>query len=207
MVGSNGLHCNCRQTVNGGTRTHISRDSALSETTAESPVTVGHNMLMDSGFQEKSNRIPSTYGPLTDGQRRSLLRQLPECLVVQLMRFSVDSKTRTPVKNQRPVKVPITDLDLTHLIVDNVMKREDLTTLNASYRYDLYAMCLHVDSDTVSHGHYIAYVKSNDTGTWYKCDDEAVTPVNIEYEVSTRQVRENVYLLLYHKNRTSPNAL
>ena len=137
----------------------------------------------------------------TDGQRRSLLRQLPECLVVQLMRFSVQNGTARKI--QRPVKVPVTELDLTRLIVDNVMKREDLTALNASYHYDLYAMCLHVGSDSIAHGHYISYVKSSETGRWYKCDDETVTDVNIEYEMNTRLVRENVYLLFYHKNRNT----
>ena len=219
MLGSNGLRCSCsnsKQTVPNGhipsQRLCSTVDSALTDCSSStgmnssnvSPVTVGHNVFFDSGFQDhhllKSTDSQSARQVfLTDGQHRSLLRQLPECLVVQLMRFNVHRGMAKKI--QRPVKVPVTELDLTRLIVDNVMKREDLTALNASYHYNLYAMCLHVGSDSITHGHYISYVKSTDNGLWYKCDDETVTEVNIDYEMSTRLVRENVYLLFYHKNR------
>ena len=224
MIGTNGLRCSCsnnKQTLVRNGNLHLqtnqlcsTADSALTDYSGTgsngsniSPITVGHNMFFDSGFQDQQqlrNTNKSTSSNrvcLTDGQRRSLLRQLPECLVVQLMRFTINQGTAKKI--QRPVKVPVTELDLTRLIVDNVMKREDLTALNASYHYDLYAMSLHVGSDSIAHGHYISYVKSTDNGHWYKCDDETVTEVNIDYEMNTRLVRENVYLLFYHKNRTA----
>lgn len=130
----------------------------------------------------------------TCGKRRSLLRQLPQCLVVQLMRFSF--KDGQLFKDQRPIQVELENLDLGHLVVDSVMQREDLSSLNDSHHYELYAMCAHLGGQTSSSGHYIAYARAMD-GRWYKYDDELVSHVNISYELNTRTVRENAYLLFY----------
>ncbi len=164
-------------------------------------------MLNDSGFQDNAFRtstpihgVTSPTAPppakLTDGKRRSLLRQLPECLIVQLMRFSYQNGS--PHKVQRPVSIPLNQLDLTQLIVDNVMQREDLTALHASYCYDLCGLSLHLGAEFTNQGHYVAYSKAGD-GQWYAFDDEKVVAVNMEYELNTRRVRENAYLLFYRK--------
>ena len=182
-------------------------DSALGQSTVVSPIHAPEldatRTLNDSGFHDHQFKTstpihgsPVSNIKLTDGQRRSLLRQLPECLIVQLLRFRYQHGS--PHKVHRPVSIPLTNLDLTQLIVDNVMKREDLTALHASYKYELYGLCLHLGAESTSYGHYIAYSKAS-TGEWYRFSDEVVTSVNIEYELSTRQVRENSYLLFYRK--------
>ena len=138
---------------------------------------------------------------VTDGQRRSLLRQLPECLVVQLMRFKVDASTRESSKLSLPVNIPLTQLDLTGYVIDSVLQREDLTSSAATlggYRYDLMGLCAHVGASSLAHGHYVAFVKTRHCG-WCRFDDEQVTQVNMQYELSTRQVRENAYLLFYRR--------
>ena len=182
-------------------------DSALGQSTAMSPIPgpgfESTRTLNDSGFHDHQFKTstpihgpPSPHIKLTDGQRRSLLRQLPECLIVQLLRFTYQHGS--PHKVHRPVSIPLTNLDLTQLIVDNVMKREDLTALHASYKYELYGLCLHLGAESTAYGHYVAYSKAA-TGEWYRFSDEVVTSVNMEYELSTRQVRENSYLLFYKK--------
>ena len=196
----------------GATKNVLNLRKAPSTSDSALQATFGHNSIMspipgdptnNSGFRDHhirtSTPIRGTISPvrLTDGQRRSLLRQLPECLIVQLMRFSYHQGQ--PRKLGRPVSIPLVKLDLTHLIIDNVMKREDLTALNACFRYDLCGLCMHLGSESTSYGHYIAYAQASD-GHWYKFDDEVVSQVNMEYELNTRQVRENAYLLFYRKS-------
>lgn len=182
-------------------------DSAVGYTaspsnTPMSPIPVSGDVFMDSGFHDNHIRTSTPIrsatlpGRLTNGQRRSLLRQLPECLVVQLLRFTVSQGIAKKI--QKPVSIPLVNLDLTHLIIDNVMKREDLTALHTSFKYNLYGVCLHLGAESTNFGHYVAYVKASDNA-WYRCDDERVQPVNMEYELYTRQVRENAYLLFYKK--------
>lgn len=158
----------------------------------------------DSGFHDNQmrtstpilNPMCNTGVKLTDGQKRSLLRQLPDCLVVQILRFSQSFGELT--KLRKPVSVPLNGLDLTHLIIDNVMDKEDLTGLRTNFKYDLYGVCVHLGGDCMSAGHYISFVKVQD-GKWYKFDDEFVTAVNMEYELTTKLLRENAYLLFYRK--------
>ena len=199
----------------GGMEHHRKRlltaDSAVGGSPAVIPSTpmspipnLGGEAFNDSGFHDNnlgirtSTPIAAPVAPvrLTDGQKRSLLRQLPECLVVQLMRFTVSQGM--PKKVQRPVSVPLTNLDLTHLIIDNVMRREDLTALHSSFKYSLYAMSLHLGGSSTNYGHYVSYVKGSDN-SWYRHDDEDVRAVNMEYELNTKEVRENAYLLFYRK--------
>ncbi len=124
------------------------------------------------------------------------MRQLPECLIVQLLRFTYQQGS--PHKVHRPVSIPLTNLDLTQLVADNVIKREDLATPHPVHRYELYGLCLHLGAESTSYGHYVAYSKAA-TGEWFRFSDEVVASVNIDYELSTRQVRENAYLLFYRK--------
>ena len=169
---------------------------------AMSPIVGGGEVFHDSGYHDNNIRTSTPIGAppvvprLTDGQKRSLLRQLPECLVVQLMRFTV-SHGQTK-KIQSPVSITLTHLDLTRLIIDNVMRREDVASMHTTYKYSLYGMCVHLGADSTSCGHYVAYIKAVDN-SWYRCDDSKVMPVNMEYELNTKQVRENAYLLFYKK--------
>ena len=195
----------------GGGVTATPTDSAIMLPCVVSPIVSDTSQCNDSGYHDNKQfrtstpirsgsavTVATTTSPdrLTDGQRRSLLRQLPECLVVQLMRFSYHDGE--PRKLLRPVSVPLHNLNLTHLIIDNVLRRDGLTAISSSYRYDLYAVCVHLGSSSIAFGHYVAYVVAAD-GKWYRFDDDIVTAVNMEYELNTKRLRENAYMLFYRK--------
>lgn len=205
--------------INGITHTRIgetirrrkftSVDSAIySPSSVVSPIAgTREEVFNDSGFQDHTAGGQRTSTPihavsvpplkLTDGQQRTLLRQVPKCLIVQLMRYTYDGGQ--PIKLHRPVVLPLSGLDLTPQIVDTVIQRTDTPAHPpSSNRYDLYGLCLHLGADMTASGHYIAYGRLSD-GTWYRYDDDHVTPVNMEYELSTRQVRENAYLAFYRR--------
>ena len=231
LFGSDGLQCeNCNRVdydaspvlTNGGRSNAVLRrppprrlvqpptDSPIVGQAAMSPIPGGAGeMFNDSGYHNTNIRTSTPINTavtskLTNGQKRSLLRQLPECLVVQLMRFTmrrVDGG-HMPSKIHAPVMIPLTQLDLTHLVIDNVMmhnRRPEGMHPGASFRYSLYGVCLHLGAESTSVGHYVSYVRAAADNTWYRYDDAQVTPVNIEYELNTRQVRENAYLLFYKK--------
>jgi ubiquitin carboxyl-terminal hydrolase 8 len=174
-----------------------------------SPIANSSNIISDNSFSDSlfKTSTPIHGAPVprgikvTDGQRRSLLRQLPECLIVQLLRFSFHQGQ--PRKVYRPVSIPLNTLDLTSLIIDNVMKREDLTALHTCFRYNLYGLVLHLGGESTGFGHYVAYTQASNN-VWYKFDDHNVTEVNMEYELNTKTVRENAYLLFYKKSVTTP---
>ena len=230
LFGSDGLLCeNCNQAPdlgaspavlsNGGRSNTVLRrqpprrlieqptDSPIMGQVAMSP-TPGRagEMFNDNGYQSTyiQTSTPITAPPvtskLTDGQKRLLLRQLPDCLVVQLMRFTM-RHGNTPHKIHAPVAIPLTQLDLTHVVIDNVMTNRQAEGIHpgAGFCYSLYGVCLHLGAESTSCGHYVAYIHAKVHNSWYRCDDAMVTPVNMEYELNTRQVQENAYLLFYKK--------
>ncbi|XP_006824629.1 ubiquitin carboxyl-terminal hydrolase 2-like [Saccoglossus kowalevskii] len=131
------------------------------------------------------------------GQRRSLLRQLPECLIVQLMRFRYDSLRCRTYKKHTPITIPLNELDLSNLILDTVTNREPVINLRSAYY--LYSLCLHLGGQSASCGHYVAYSKALDDN-WYKFDDDYVTMVsNMEDECNNDVIKENAYLLFFKR--------
>ncbi|OWF45254.1 ubiquitin carboxyl-terminal hydrolase 3-like [Mizuhopecten yessoensis] len=208
--------------VNGRKRGFSSVDSAVGSLGSPltgnpmSPIPGNGEFVNDSGFQDtvfktstpiadsQFSFIPQ-HQRLKDAQRRCLLRQLPECLVIQLMRFNYNPFTRQSSKVQAPVSIPLRDLDLTQIMFDTVTNREDLSAPEHTHKYDLYGVCVHLGADTTSYGHYISYCLQSDNNTWYKFDDEDVTEVNMEYELTMRELRENAYILFYKKAASSPS--
>ncbi|GFO44133.1 endonuclease-reverse transcriptase [Plakobranchus ocellatus] len=130
-------------------------------------------------------------------QRRCLLRQLPECLIIQLMRFQYDQATRTPTKVNTSISVRLRNFNLRDVIYDTVTHRNDLTAQHGGYVYELYALCLHLGGNSTSHGHYVSYCLDGEK--WYRMDDQDVMEVNMEYQLSTEEIRQNAYLLFYRK--------
>ena len=196
-------------------------EAAAAAAAAASPIPKARDLFNDSGFHDNRFRTSTPIAAggaggagagrgggkprLTDGQHRSLLRQLPDCLTVQLLRFTSPGgggggggETR---KLTRPVAVPIARLDLTHLLIDSVLRRDDIAaTGGPRLLYDLYAVSTHHGGDGgIAGGHYVAYAADAD-GRWHCFDDDRVTPVNMAYELKTRRVRENVYLLFYKRS-------
>lgn len=140
---------------------------------------------------------------VTDGIRRCLLRRLPECLTMQLLRFSYDTSTKRVHKICTPVAVPVLHVDLAMLTYDATVQREDITNITKSNVYSLYAMCLHIGGESTDSGHYLAYCRAAN-GCWYRFDDEYVAPItDIEVEVQKSEVQENVYLLFYCKEHVN----
>ncbi|ESO99382.1 hypothetical protein LOTGIDRAFT_231051 [Lottia gigantea] len=170
-----------------------------------SPIIGIRDIVNDSGYYDN---VFKTSTPILDGgtgndikqsktkQRRCLLRQLPECLTIQLLRFSYNPRSGRSKKVKAPLCIPVKGLDLSSIIYDMVTDRQDMTASSGSHIYDLYGMCLHLGSESTNNGHYISYCLCDDN-TWYRFDDEDVCPVNINDEVNNREVRENVYILFY----------
>lgn len=197
--------------TNARERKLTSVDSAVSvgsPYSAMSPIPGMANMN-DSGFQDNVFKTSTPIGTNTANprviprpshlQRRCLLRQLPECLVIQLMRFSYNQFTGQSRKLSSPVSIPLKTLDLTSIMYDTITHQENLSEEENCYKYDLYGVCVHYGGDSTSYGHYVSYAQHHDAQKWYKFDDEVVTEVNMEYELTTSEVRRNAYLLFYKK--------
>ncbi|GAB1606608.1 uncharacterized protein LOC115210304 [Argonauta hians] len=136
--------------------------------------------------------------------RRCLLHQLPECLIIQLLRFTFDSNTKSTRKILTPVNITLTDLDLKDIVFNlnnsNSNKGHHIDDPNPCHRYNLYAVCVHLSSRGSNGGHYISYCLDSN-GKWYKFDDDTVSQVDMQYELTTRTLNENAYLLFYKKCR------
>jgi len=98
-----------------------------------------------------------------------------------------------------PVVIPLSRLHMSSYILCNVDPTEAGLREPSSDYYDLYAVCLHLGSDSTNNGHYIAYARCAD-GAWYCFDDERVRSVNMEYELTTHLVRESAYLMFYERS-------
>lgn len=85
---------------------------------------------------------------------------------------------------------------------DTITNREDLAAEDAVYKYDLYGLCCHLGGDSANYGHYISYCLHGDN-KWYRFDDERVIEVDMEYELTTHEIRQNAYLLFYKKQGMS----
>ena len=116
-------------------------------------------------------------------RRRSVLSHCPPYLIIQLLRFTVSQSKLTSA-----VAVP----RVLSLGNDVVVGDGDVT------RYELCALCCHVDSDVIGGGHYITYATA-DRVTWYKFDDVIVTAVDIVQLLTTESLKRNVYLLFYRR--------
>lgn len=184
------------------------QSTMLSTSSCMSPIPRAEG-LNDSGFHDnvfrtstpvnsENSRFVFPSRNMRETERRCLLRQLPECLVIQLMRFTYNQYSRQSRKMCSPVSIPLKGLDLTSIIYDNVTNRTDMTAEQKCLKYDLYGICVHLGAESTSYGHYICYCQAKN-GVWYKFDDELVWEVNIEYEMTTREIRENAYMLFYKR--------
>jgi len=116
-------------------------------------------------------------------QRRSMLHHCPQYLIIQLLRF-----TSCQSKLTNRVIVPYYLL----LTTDLVMHSRDVA------KYQLTALCCHVDSHVITSGHYVTYATTDDI-TWYKFDDVTVTEVDIDQQLMSQSVQQSVYVLFYRR--------
>ncbi|XP_045166733.2 uncharacterized protein LOC123530097 [Mercenaria mercenaria] len=187
--------------------------SGVLSSTAMSPIAGQTDVFNDSGFQDNVFRTSTPVGErarfifpsrqVQETERRCLLRQLPDCLVIQPLRFSYNQFTQQSRKIHTPISIPLKGLDLTNIVYDNVTNREDLTAGHMVQKYDLYAVCSHLGAESTSYGHYVCYCLAKN-GVWYKFDDELVTEVNMEYEITSKEIRQNAYMLFYKRATEIP---
>lgn len=145
-----------------------------------------------------SQDLPSSK-MLTEGFRRCLLRRLPQCLIIQLLRFNYNPFTKKVFKIHTPVDVTLSNWELSKFTYDSTVDREDMANVRKENTYSLYAACVHIGGDNTGSGHYMAYCKANDQ-QWYRFDDEQVHLIrNFNLEVEKTVFRENCYLLFYHR--------
>ncbi|XP_005109418.1 uncharacterized protein LOC101853973 [Aplysia californica] len=167
----------------------------LSDITTTTAATFRTSTPIGAGGSEASCGVPAH--PTSRLQRRCLLRQLPECLIIQLMRFRFDQVTKTPTKVNTSVSIRLRSFNLRDVIYDTVTQRSDLTAQSGGHVYELYGLCLHLGANSLSHGHYVSYTL--DAGKWYRMDDQDVREVNMEYQLGTEEIRQNAYLLFYRR--------
>lgn len=114
--------------------------------------------------------------------RSSRLSCLPSHLAFQLKRF-------VPGRSGK-VNSKVTFSELLDLRDYGMLEN------NESSQYSLYAIIVHLDWDrSIDCGHYIAYVKRN--ATWYKCDDQSVSPVSAYVALAA-----GAYMLFYRREST-----
>ncbi|XP_062300439.1 ubiquitin carboxyl-terminal hydrolase 47 [Scomber scombrus] len=113
------------------------------------------------------------------------MTQNPENLTLLLKRFRFDYKRRCYVKLHCEVDVPQT------------LHMESCT-------YDLYAIVNHFGN--IMGGHYIAQIKSFETGAWYQFDDHTVKSVQRSLFMSGKKFlrSSSAYLLMYRKVNKHP---
>jgi len=210
LTGQNGLHCeHCnRARLTAAVRSASNVQlAALSpplshRTLAMSPIALLDRSTHSSNFvidHRTSTPIPGAPRPpasvyVTNCQRRSLLGYAPPCLIIQLMRFTVGA-TGSPHKLKTPISIPMSTSALTPLLLENVALDKNGQAVRLT-RYELFALCLHAGGECTANGHYVSYAQCAN-GLWYQFDDARVCEVNMDYELTTRVVRENAYLLFY----------
>lgn len=131
------------------------------------------------------------------------LWSLPRILVVHLKRFHYGSRNRRD-KISTLVEFPLENLDLQPyllghlegLYADGTLDAEGAAPADAAAAaapiYDLFAVSNHYGG--MGGGHYTAYAKYRDDGSWHYYDDSSVRPSNAS-DVQTTAA----YVLFYHR--------
>lgn len=143
-------------------------------------------------------------GRKVDAKKRTLLKRLPETLVLHFKRFEWDFETLSRWKIKDRFEFPL-HLDMQPYV--------DTSHANDSeeYMYELSGIIIH--SGTAFAGHYYSYAKDRSTGEWFCFDDDTVTPWDISNidrdcfgglftpEGSDRRYQRNhsAYMLMYDR--------
>ena len=106
-------------------------------------------------------------------------KNAPNDLLVLLSRFAY--------KRNEPVKV------YTKIMVGDTY---DLATVHGDQRYRLVSYVVHFGGS--KGGHYVAYIKSEKDGKWYKHNDSSVVEVKPE-DAPHSQASSGIYILFYEK--------
>lgn len=133
---------------------------------------------------------PSSLAPAT---RLALLSILPQCLIIQLTRFTYSNTLHAAIKEDTLVYFPQM-IDLFPFTMN--------AKLNSGHKetkmYHLHAFCVHSGAQSTSFGHYVAYCKAVNNQWYHYNDDRVVHVKDIEGELKSEFVLRNTYLLFYH---------
>lgn len=81
----------------------------------------------------------------------------------------------------------------TRIIPNDVIELEKNKTLT------LISIIVHI-GESISHGHFVAYVKGRSQNTWYKYDDMYPGVVEVK-SIDKKRIQENLVSVIYSKYR------
>jgi ubiquitin C-terminal hydrolase len=112
----------------------------------------------------------------------------PKILIINLKRFKYNDYGMVTSKNNKFIRYPIEDLDISNYINPN-------SPYFDKCKYDLFGVNIHKSIgglNNINFGHYISCVKNRFDNKWYTFDDNCVTKANID-----NIINPNCYLLFY----------
>jgi ubiquitin carboxyl-terminal hydrolase 8 len=115
----------------------------------------------------------------SDAEKKLLLWSIPPRLIIQLKRFTNNSRINTTID------FPIEGLDMSKYMTE-------YTTSKCVY--DLYGVIVH--SGGLNSGHYVSFTKNAVNGLWYLYDDEKILQIEND-TLETRIKNSGAYVLLY----------
>lgn len=129
----------------------------------------------------------------TDGEKRMLFKELPECLCIHIKRFRYDAGWFNGTKNSKVVTFPVNrSIDLSSFCDEPPPNPVE---------YKLVGLVQHIGS--MSGGHYIAYCQhKRKPQDWYEFDDMTVSPVAPE-----TVERAEPYVLFFQRLPSRGNKL
>ena len=143
-------------------------------------------------------------GRKVDAKKRTLLKRLPETLVLHFKRFEWDFETLSRWKIKDRFEFPLS-LDMKPYVDTSHMNGDE------EHIYELSGIIIH--SGTAFAGHYYSYAKDRSSGEWFCFDDDTVTPWDVSNidrdcfgglftpEGSDRRYQRNhsAYMLMYDR--------
>ena len=104
-----------------------------------------------------------------DAVRQIVLKELPPCLNIQLLRFVYDRASQQKYKINTNLSFPET-LDFSKFVVAS---EKNNATSNFNLEYNLSAVLLHRGM-SASSGHFVAHIYDSAAETWFQFNDEVV---------------------------------
>ena len=115
----------------------------------------------------------------------------PPILILHLKRFSYSRSWRDKIDVK--IGYPLEDFDISPFIAEDALFVDEDSDLPKSTVYDLYAVVNHYGS--MGGGHYTAYAKHAESGSWHSYDDSICRPI----DVSSVQESNAGYVLFYKR--------
>jgi len=115
----------------------------------------------------------------------------PPILILHLKRFSYSRSWRDKIDVK--IDYPLEDFDISPFIAEDALFFDEDSDLPKSTVYDLYAVVNHYGS--MGGGHYTAYAKHAESGSWHSYDDSTCRPI----DVNSVQESNAGYVLFYKR--------